>query len=226
MNTIVKTSLALVAAGLLSTSALASSGTQDTSFLKKDKEMVAEQPAKDKFFALEATYQFNNYKPKYENSSRTSDDFKDSGSFGLGAGMMVNKNLSVDGMLSYIPKTDFNFNSGSDTYRSDVTTTKLMFNGTFMIDTPMEAVSPYITAGLGTAYNQFSATVADGTKYTKDQWDFAYQAGAGVSYKLANATRINLGYRFADNGEAYKVPGVTAERLQSNSVVLGIQVPF
>ncbi len=241
MSKLVKTSLALVTLGLLSSSALASSGTQDTSFLKKDKEMPmvaeaapVEEPMKDKYVALEATYQFNDYKPKYTNASRTSDDFKDSGSFGIGMGMMINKNLLVDGIVSYIPETDFNFNSGtSDTYKSDVTTTKLMLNGTFLMDTPMESISPYITAGLGTAYNQYSidthrvsGNVTTDAHYSKDEWKFAYQAGAGISYKLDNQSRINLGYRFADNGKAYQISGTDSDRLQSHSVVLGVQVPF
>lgn len=231
MSKLLKSSLAIVAAGLLSTSALASSGMQDTSFLKKEKEMAAERAEKNKYFALDAAYQFNAYKPKYDNAARTSDSFKDSGSFGIGAGMMVAKNLAVDGMVYYIPKTNFDFNSGtSDTYKSDVTTTKLMLNGTFSIDTPMEAVSPYITAGVGAAYNQFSVDThrvdSSDASYSKNEWKFAYQAGAGVAYKLPNDLKVNLGYRFADNGDAYKVPGVTTERLQSHSVVVGLHVPF
>jgi len=238
MDKLVKKSLALVAVGLLSSSALASSGTQDTSFLKKDKEMApvvemapVEQSMKDKYFALEAAYQFNDYKPKYDNAARTKDDFKNSGLFGLGLGMMVNKNLLVDGMVSYIPETDFNFNSGSsDTYKSKVKTTKLMLNGTYMFDTAMESVSPYITAGVGSAYNQFTVDThrvgQTDEHISKSEWNFAYQAGLGVSYKLSNESRVNLGYRFADNGEAYKVSGVSTERLQSHSVVLGVQVPF
>lgn len=234
MNKIIKTSLALVALGLLSTSALASSGTQDTSFLKKDKEMPAAAPAEapmmNKYIALEATYQFNDYKPKYDNASRNTDSFKDSASFGVGMGMMVTKNFLVDGIISYIPKTDFDFTSSgnNDTYDSNVTTTKLMLNGTYLIDTPKENISPYITLGLGTAYNQFDITTKQGTEtnFSKNKMDFAYQAGLGISYKLENESRINLGYRFADNGDTYKINGVTSDRLQSHSVVLGFKMPF
>lgn len=231
MNKITKTSLALVALGLLSTSALASSGTQDTSFLKKDKEMPVEQTMMNKYVALEATYQFNDYKPKYDDASRATDSFKDSGSFGVGLGMMVTKNFLVDGIVSYIPKTDFDFTSSgnNDTYDSNVTTTKLMLNGTYLIDTPKENISPYVAVGLGTAYNQFDITTnrsGTSTNFNKSKMDFAYQAGAGVSYKLENESRINLGYRFADNGNSYKIDGVTRDRLQSHSVVLGVQVPF
>lgn len=238
MSKLVKSSLALVAIGLLSSSALASSGTQDTSFLKKDKEVVpvlvpapVEQPAKDKYVALEAAYQFNSYKPKYDNAGRTSDNFKDSGAFGIGLGSIVSKNLAVDGMVSYIPETKFDFNSGvSDTYKSKVTTTKLMVNGTLSLDIPVDNVAPYITAGVGGAYNQFSVDThrvgAADTHYSKNEWKFAYQGGAGLSYKLENESRLNLGYRFADNGKAYQAPGTSSDRLQSHSVVLGLQIPF
>jgi opacity protein-like surface antigen len=233
MNNLVKTSLALVAAGLLSTSALASSGAQDTGFLKGDKEVAPvaadEAMVKDKYFALEAAYQFNDYKPTFNGQSRTYDSFKDSASIGLGVGKMLNKKFSVDGMVYYVPETDFDFDSGSSKMRSSVTTTKLMLNGTFHLGTSMEKVMPYVTAGLGTAYNQYSAdkTVdAVTTNYSKDEWKFAYQLGAGVGYKLDNDLKVNLGYRFADNGKAYEVSGVTQERLQSHSVVLGLSVPF
>lgn len=235
MSKLLKTSVALAALGLLSSSALASSGSQDTSFLKKDKEMPMEAPASqemmNKYVVLEAAYQFNDYKPKYDNASRATDSFKDSGSFGVGMGMMVTKNFLVDGMVSYIPETDFNFTSSgnSDKYDSTVSTTKLMLNGTFLIDTPNEKVSPYITAGLGAALNQFDITTTrsgTATNFDKTKMDFAYQVGAGVSYKLDNDYRVNLGYRFADNGNTYKIDGVTSDRLQSHSVVLGLRVPF
>ncbi|MCT4635526.1 MAG: acyloxyacyl hydrolase [Rickettsiales bacterium] len=235
MNKITKTSLALVALGLLSTSALASSGKQDTSFLKKDKETPMEAPVAqemmDKYVVLEAAYQFNDYKPKYDNASRATDNFKDSGSLGVGLGKIINKNFLVDAMVSYVPETDFDFTSSgnSDKYDSTVATTKLMLNGTYLIDTPKENVSPYVTVGLGTAYNQFDITTTRGgtaTKFDKSKLDFAYQVGAGVSYKLENDYRVSLGYRFADNGNTYKIDGVTSDRLQSHSVVLGLRVPF
>lgn len=233
MSKIIKTSVALVALGLLSSSALASSGTQDTSFLKKDKEMPMDTAPQmmNKYVALEATYQFNDYKPKYDNAARATDNFKDSASFGVGMGMMVTKNFLVDGMVSYIPETDFDFTSSgnSDKYDSTVTTTKLMLNGTYLIDTPKENISPYVSLGVGTAYNQFDITTTrsgTATKFDKSKMDFAYQVGAGVSYKLENEYRVNLGYRFADNGDTYKINGVTSDRLQSHSVVLGLQVPF
>lgn len=240
MNKLVKSSLTLVAAGLLSSSVLASSGVQDTSFLKQDREMapveqasVAEQPMKDKFINIEAGYLFNKYEPKYDNASTTKKDFDNSGVFGLGLGMMVNKNFLVDGTVSYVPETDFNFDAGKDTYRSDIKTTKLMLNGTFLFDTPMENVSPYITAGVGSAYNQYDINMSriEGayikkTHVTRKEWNFAYQAGLGISYKLPNDARVNLGYRFADNGEAYKASGVKSDRLQSHSVMLGVQFPF
>lgn len=237
MNKLTKSSLSLVAIGLLSSSAFASSGIQDTGFLKKEKEVApveqassVEQSPKEKFFNIEAGYLFNQYEPKYDNKGTTKKDFNNSGTFGFGLGMMANKNLLVDGTLSYIPETKYDFDSGSDKYRSKVKTAKLMLNGTFLIDTPMENVSPYITAGVGSAYNKATIDTHKDSSlnkhYSKSEFKFAYQAGLGVSYKLQNDSRVNLGYRFADNGEVYKASGVKSDRLQSHSVMLGVQLPF
>lgn len=235
MNKITKTSLALVALGLLSTSALASSGTQDTSFLKKDKEMPAAAPAEapmmNKYLVLEAAYNFNQYEPKFDYASKTTSSTEDSGSFTVGLGRMVNKNVLVDGTFSYMTPTEYKFTSGNDTYKSKVTTFKLMLNGTYLIDTPKENISPYITAGIGGAFNNYDTdTYQPSQNHTRSvdgtDTQFAYQAGLGISYKLQNESRINLGYLFSDNGQAYKVDTVKTERLQNHSVVLGFKMPF
>lgn len=235
MSTLLKTSLAFVAAGLLSTSALASSGKQDTSFLKKDKhhheEMKQEEAmAKDKFFALETSYNFNEYKPKFSNQARTSEDFDDSWTFGAGFGRYINENLAIQGGLNTLTKSTYKFSSGSNNYTSKVNTTKFMVNAIYDFGAVSELkVSPYVTAGIGAAYNKFTTDVvfnSTATHYSDSDWRFAYQAGAGLAYKCPNDMRVNLGYRFADNGSAHAVSNVTTERLQSHEIVAGLQVPF
>lgn len=238
MSKLLKTSLAFVAAGLLSTSALASSGAQDTSFLKKDKhhheEMKEEKIAKEKFFSLEASYNFNEYKPKFVNQGSTTHDYEDSATFGAGFGRYLNENVSMHGGLNTLTESTYKFTSGSNTYRSDVNTTKLMVNLTYDFGSVSETkISPYVTGGIGGAYNRFDTTtyVVSGktqttTTYKNHDWQFAYQVGAGLAYKCPNDMRVNLGYRFADNGRAHTVPNVTTDRLQSHEIVAGLQVPF
>lgn len=239
MSKILKTSLAFVAAGLLSTSALASSGAQDTGFLKQDKkhhheEMKEEKMAKDKFFMLEASYNFSEYKPKFTNQGRTSSSFDDSGTFGAGFGRYLNENISMHGGFNTLTESKYKFTSGVNTYSSKVDTTKFMMNLAYDFGSVSETkISPYVTVGAGAAYNRFNTTThmvsgnttTDAT-YKNHDWQFAYQAGAGLSYKCPNDMRVNLGYRFADNGRAHTVPNVTTDRLQSHEIVAGLQIPF
>lgn len=236
MSKLLKTSLAFVAAGLLSTSALASSGSQDTSFLKKDKkhhhkeEMKEEKMEKHNFFMIEGSYNFNEYKPKFSDEGTTSHDFDDSGTYGAGFGRHLTDNVSVHGGLNRLTQSRYYFASGNDNFDSKVNTTKLMLNATYDFGAVSSlAVSPYVTAGMGAAYNEFKTNVKRSgttTYYNNHDWQFAYQVGAGLAYKCPNDMRVNLGYRFADNGRAHTVPNVTTDRLQSHEIVAGLQVPF
>jgi len=242
MKTQLKSSIALLTAALLAGSALASEAKQDTSFLKGKKEEapviivqeVAPAPmvneaAKDKYFAMEATYNFNEYKPKFSGKGTTYKDFNDSGSLGLGLGKYVDNNFRTDVMISYIIPADFKFHSGKDTYKSEVSTTKLMLNGTYDFGSMAAGLAPYVSAGIGAAYNHYNTDISlngVNSHYNGHKIDFAYQAGLGVAYKMQNDMSVNLGYRFADNGNVKKIAGVAGDRLQSHAVLLGLQVPF
>jgi opacity protein-like surface antigen len=243
MKTQLKSSIALITAALLAGSALASESKQDTSFLKGKKEEapvivvvqevapapVAAENTKDKYFAMEATYNFNEYKPAFTGKQSDYKDFNKSGSLGLGLGMFVNQNVRADVMLSYIVPTDFKFHSMQNTYKSEVSTTKLMLNGTYDFGSMAAGLAPYISAGIGAAYNDYDTEIllnGEKTNTSGHKIDFAYQAGVGVAYKMQNDMSINLGYRFADNGNVKKINGVTSDRLQSHAVLLGLQVPF
>lgn len=236
---IIKSSLALVVVGLLSTSALASSGTQDTSFLKKEKqhhheskeEIKEEKMMKEYFVSLEGSYNFTHYEPKFSDTGRSTKNFHDTGSLGLGIGKAINENVRVGLGLSYVFPASYNFTSGSDTYHSEVKTTRILVNGVYDFGSVTEMkVSPYVMAGIGAAANKYSTTVNRSSgnivNHSTD-WKFAYQVGAGIAYKLpVNDIKVSLGYAFSDNGDAHKIAGVKTERLQSNDIVLGVHVPF
>jgi len=230
--------LAVLTASLLAGSALASDAKQDTKHLKhKHHHHAAEhaapvaaapvaEEAKTKYFAAEATYNWNRYKPKFSDYATTSKKYKNSGSLALGAGYAINENLKAGLMLGYVPKTSFTVNAANNnTATINVTTTKLLFVGMYDFGDMGAGVRPYVEAGIGAAYNQIKTTV-NGVVTNKKPWDFAYQAGLGVSYKISTGPTISLGYRFADNGTGSKVTGISKKRLQSNEVVLGVQVPF
>lgn len=236
MSKLLKSSLAFVAAGLLSTTALASSGSQDTSFLKKDKkhehhhEMKEEKKMKDNFFSIEASYNFNEFKPKFVDEGRTSHDFDDYGTYGFGFGRYLTENVSIHSGMNRTTKPTFKFSSNADNYTNKVETTKFMVNASYDFGAVSETkISPFVTAGMGVAYNDYDTTVVRSgvsTHYGNHNYQFAYQVGAGVSYKCPNDMVVRLGYRFADNGRARMVPNVTTERLQSHEIFAGLQLPF
>ena len=104
-----------------------------------------------------------------------------------------------------------------------------MLNGTYDFDANLGGVSPYIAAGIGAACNNTTTTVnlnGTNTYISGNYFDFAYQAGLGLSYKAQNDMILELGYRFLDNGKNKEVSGVSNKRLQSQAVVLGLKVPF
>ncbi len=243
MKTLLKTSIAFLGAGLLiSSSVIASDAEQDTSFLKQPKNEVVPvkmavpivpaddiEAVKNKYFAMEASYNFNLYKPYFTGLNSTYTNFQNSGSFGVGVGMFVNKNVRADVMASYTSPASYEFNSNSNTYNSKVTTTKLMLNGTYIFDANVGGVSPYVNAGVGVACNNTTTTAnlnGASTYISGNYFNFAYQAGLGLSYQAQNDMILDLGYRFLDNGQNKKVSGVSNKRLQSQAVVLGLKVPF
>lgn len=237
--------LSVLSAVLLAGSALASEGAQDTSFLKKDahkkhhhnhkhheETLVVVAPVevkKTNYFVVEGSYNFNNYKPTLQNSSTTSKKYHDTGTFGIGAGLWINENFKTDLVLGYTPKASYNVTSGSNKLNSDVTTTSLLLNGSYNFTQVSESFVPYVSAGLGIAYNQLNAnTTISGVNnsFNKKKTEFAYQAGLGVAYKLSGDTTVSLGYRFVDNGKGTKIAGVNSKRLQSNQIVAALNVPF
>lgn len=237
-----KKTIALLSAGLLvNGSVLASDGEQDYSFLKRSKEepvavvnpapikVVEVVPARDKYFAMEATYNFNHYRPSFTDMSTTSKKFENAGSFGLGVGMLPNKDFRYDLMLSYTVPTTYKFSSNANNYNSRVTTTKLMLNGTYDFNRLVGKVSPYISAGVGAACNHTSTKVnlnGSNTNISGNYIKFAYQAGVGLAYTTESQNIIELGYRFADNGPNKKIAGVSNKRLQSHQVLLGMKILF
>jgi len=67
--------------------------------------------------------------------------------------------------------------------------------------------TPYIGGGLGGAYAETTAKLdlhvsdwvypADGTQ---DEWNFAWNLGAGVAYQISDTMAFDLGYRYSDFG--------------------------
>ena len=249
-----KQTLAFLTASFLASTVLASGATSEVKHEEKHKSHhhhahhvaapaapVVMEEAKTNYLAIEGTYNFTRNTLKFANLSTTSKKFDDTGSFGLGAGTMVNEHFKVDAILSYVLPMNLRVTHAEPNYTvtasTKVTTTKLMLNGTYDFGDLAGGVSPYVSLGLGTAYNQSKDSVSSvdsrnrrsvgvSGNQTKNKFDFAYQMGAGLAYKVSSDVSVDLGYRFADNGRAANSQYINHARLQSHAVVLGIKVPF
>ena len=62
--------------------------------------------------------------------------------------------------------------------------------------------TPYIGAGVGVGYHRIRDVVAPIDSSSGDEFDFAWNIHAGVSYDLTPQTKVDLGYRLADLGRA------------------------
>jgi opacity protein-like surface antigen len=108
---------------------------------------------------------------------------------------------------------DYEFlTDGGDPYRSDFTTWTVLHN--FRFDLPVAApfeaafgripilqpLSFYMVGGLGISISELETT--DNVSRGKDSSvNFAWQAGAGLGYKLSEYISLDLGYRYLDMGE-------------------------
>jgi opacity protein-like surface antigen len=252
--------IVLLAASLLATSALASEGTSNMKHHHKHTvaapvvvaPVAAVEPAaemKSNFAVIEGTYNFNIKKLKFANTNYTTRKVHNGGSFGLGLGMHANENVSVDATFSYVlpAKTKLTLAGGTNNYLESTVKTdsyRLMFNGRYtMHDVISSGVSPFVTAGIGGSYNHTkadasavynSANKADSASGSKSEnnFQFAYQVGAGLTVKASDDVNVDLAYRFSDNGKMKNIKLAndravfSGRNLQSHQVLLGLRVAF
>ncbi len=119
--------------------------------------------------------------------------YKESGVFNVGAGYHLNRYLKSDltvGVRAWGKIKDRG-------YKADLFTVPALVNVYAAV--PYRGLEPYIMGGIGAAW-----TDADSTSVTKgdDRFSFAWQVGAGLGYRLSDCWSLDLGYRFADLGEA------------------------
>ena len=81
--------------------------------------------------------------------------------------------------------------------KGDISALSVMGNVWWDIDTG-SAVTPFVGGGIGMT----QLTIRGEGESSVDDWVFAWQIGAGMSYDLGNGTAAQLGYRFFNPGEA------------------------
>jgi opacity protein-like surface antigen len=92
--------------------------------------------------------------------------------------------------------------------------------GNLWFDFKLGGFSPYIGGGVGGA----RVNVDTSTSLDDSDWGFAFQAGAGVRFRLTDALQVDIGYRFKD------VPDLSIDSLdtdlQSHNAQIGLTLGF
>ena len=125
----------------------------------------------------------------------------DAGAFALGAGYHINDYMRADMTVGLRPwgKVDF---KGTDDSKADLWSIPVLAN-MYMSYPIYRSIEVYGMGGLGMAWNK-TDSIANASG--KKKMDFAWTAGAGVSYAITPCWALDLGYRYTDLGEA-KVSG-------------------
>jgi len=139
------------------------------------------------------------------------------------AGLIWNSISTVSGTVTSgnIP---FNLNATGDLYNVPI-----MVNGKFRIPIIEEANSPEIVlgGGIGALWSQYDLNSVDGftVNDSSSAWAFAYQATAGVEWKLGNNLHLGVAYAFLGTTQLnYEV--VTADALYTNSILATLRYEF
>jgi hypothetical protein len=116
--------------------------------------------------------------------------------------------------LEFTGGRDYEFlTQGADPYRTEFTSWTVLNN--FRFDFPLyapiewafgrlpilEPMSFYTKVGLGLAINEV-ATTDNVSRGSDTVLNFAWQAGAGVSYAISRHVSVSVGYNYVDLGEA------------------------
>ena len=89
-------------------------------------------------------------------------------------------------------------------------------------------ISVYATGGIGYAYNKTDDY--RGLYKGEGKSNFAWNVGAGVQYALTDCIALDLGYRFADLGDAHVKDVATGSKIKQdvkyNDIKIGMQYYF
>jgi opacity protein-like surface antigen len=142
------------------------------------------------------------------------------------AGLIWNSISNVSGTETS-SNTSFNLNATGNVYNIPI-----MVNGKFRIPITKEANSPQIVlgGGIGALWSQYDldsvagfSSSANGT--SSSTWAFAYQATAGVEWKLGNNLHLGIAYAFLGTTQL-NYEYVTADALYTHSILATLRYEF
>jgi opacity protein-like surface antigen len=138
--------------------------------------------------------------------------------FEIGIGRNINDYYRVElttGVTQYKYKNNFTESHSSTSDSNNVTIYKTMVNNFLDLFTINEVFTPYLMFGAGLAYikpGNYNRTITDSIGSTsisqpiKSTTNLAWQAGAGLEYKLSEKLSLDTGYRYVNYGK-FKVDG-------------------
>lgn len=118
------------------------------------------------------------------------------------------------------------FDSGDGVVKGGLENRFVMFNAYYDFDTGTK-FTPYVGAGFGWAELKAKMSATRET-YSKSKTNFVWQVGAGISYALTDNVRVDLGYRYLDEGHLTYRDNVGFNRwkAQSHEASLGVRYMF
>ncbi len=138
-------------------------------------------------------------------------------------------NFRVEGEFGYQKNDLNNFNvlGHSTGLSGDLSVWSMLCNGYY--DFPIGSdFAPFVTAGLGFAQvsmNDFNTPQSERPAWSSDDYVFAWQIGAGLSYAVNNQLTVEAKYRYFATTEASLDDGGSVE-FASNNVYLGARYSF
>lgn len=192
------------------------------------------------------TYDFNEVQdPSYRNTAAwavgrtafTSHETGEAFDIGIGIGYQLNDYFRVDLTAEHVFEADFTATSGCPTTcaavdTSSFTTTKLLGNA-YVDMGKFSGFTPYVGAGLGGAYVQWSDLVGAGNEPGNSEWRFAWALHAGVSYDIAESLKLDVGYSYSHihGGTPFDSGGTTPnlffdEGISSHVLRAGVRYTF
>ena len=150
---------------------------------------------------------------------------EDTALFEVGVGCQLLENFRVEAVVGTRLKQSLadSFNS----LDAELWTSTAFFNVTYDI-TNYAGWTPYIGGGIGVAYHRIEDVVAPVDSSSGDEFDFAWNIHAGISYDLTPQTKIDFGYRLADLGRAKSggpIP-MFVDDLMTHEFKIGIRYHF
>jgi opacity protein-like surface antigen len=116
----------------------------------------------------------------------------DAAVLGLGVGYQFSSWLRGDVTLDYQFGSRFAVSDNPIVANGNMWSSAVFANGYVDLGT-WYGVTPYVGAGVGTAYNHLES---------EGRWNFAYALMAGAAYHLSPNLSVDFGYRYADLGSA------------------------